>query len=260
MLVSYDTIHGKNYPIACKTYMPESGSVKGIILGVHGFAGDKESSALEAIASVGEKHGFSLRCFDFPAHGASPADESCLTVESCISDLLQMAEICRAEHPDVPKMLFATSYGGFIALNCLDRLEDFSVVFRAPAVSMPERFCEIHGITEEEFESTGYVGCGFERRMRVPYAFYKELKEYSLVNRMFSERFLIIHGDADTVIPVEDIRKFCVQNPGTEPKIVTGADHRFKKCGELDAVVQFAFSFWLKGYEYGQIEQRGNHL
>lgn len=60
MREEYRTIMTDRYPIDCKSYLPD-GQSDGIIIGVHGFAGDKESSALKALAAAAcEK-----RCFAY---------------------------------------------------------------------------------------------------------------------------------------------------------------------------------------------------
>lgn len=39
------------YAVPCKLFMPVGGIVKRVVLGVHGFAGDKESSVLSRLAT-----------------------------------------------------------------------------------------------------------------------------------------------------------------------------------------------------------------
>lgn len=55
------------YEIKCKLFAPDDLEVKHVIVGVHGFAGDKESSMLERLATDCSPNGVALLCFDFPA-------------------------------------------------------------------------------------------------------------------------------------------------------------------------------------------------
>ena len=50
MREEYRTIKTERYPISCKSYIPDIKS-NGVIIGVHGFAGDKESSVLRSLAA-----------------------------------------------------------------------------------------------------------------------------------------------------------------------------------------------------------------
>lgn len=49
------------------------------MIGVHGFAGDKESSMLEKLADSFCLHNSAVITFDFPAHGSSYVGEEMLT-------------------------------------------------------------------------------------------------------------------------------------------------------------------------------------
>lgn len=64
--VSCFSIPQSRYNISCKLYAPSSEVPRLAVLGVHGFGGDKESSALQALGNVLTAHGGALLCFDFP--------------------------------------------------------------------------------------------------------------------------------------------------------------------------------------------------
>lgn len=56
-------------------------------------------------------------------------------------------------------------------------------------------------------------------------------------------RMLIVHGDADQVIPVEDGRSFAAVIPGSRLAIVPGADHNFRGSASLSALLQYVVGF-----------------
>ena len=244
MREEYKTIATERYPISCKSYVSEF-QANGIILGVHGFAGDKESSALKSLAKVSGERGTSLICFDFPAHGASEASDDMLSVKNCIDDLLLMAELCRKEHPNERKFLFATSFGGYIALLCGNKLKDFSIVLRAPAVTMAEHILtDLLNTTPEAFKKAGTIIYGFDRKICLPFSFYEELQKYRIADCVCDNPMLIIHGDIDDVVPYHDIIDFCSCHKNAVLRTVHGADHRFKKAGEIKQVIESAISYW----------------
>ena len=109
--VSCFSIPQSRYNISCKLYAPSSEVPRLAVLGVHGFGGDKESSALQALGNVLTAHGGALLCFDFPAHGASNAADAQLSVEHCKLDLLAAYACLRERFPKAPTGLFATSFG-----------------------------------------------------------------------------------------------------------------------------------------------------
>lgn len=243
--IQYKCITNPDYEIDCKLFLPAGGDVQGIAIGVHGFGGDKESSAISGLAEALCAQGKALICFDFPCHGASTVGEECFTVENCMRDLEYVAEHCRQEYPNVPKYIFATSFGGYITLLCADKLADFKICLRAPAVTMPQHILlDILGVTADEFKAAGVIRCGYERPMLLPYSFYEDLLCHDVFERTYEREMLIIQGDADDVVPLEDIHLFCGAHRMMTLEIIEGADHRFKKPGELEKVIRIAAEYF----------------
>lgn len=226
----------------CKSYLPDDGVVRMAVLAVHGFAGDKESSAIAALASRLCPQGAAVYCFDFPAHGEHSSDD--LSVAACREALVSVAEFMKAEHGAVRKAVFATSFGGYMALRCLDDLTAafgaFSLVLRAPAVKMAETFAQrIAGDDLAVLESGGIIECGFGRKINVCEAFLDELQECD-VCKPYDKTMLVIHGTEDDVVTPSDIDDFVKQNPLVTLARIEGADHRFKGDGEIQLVVEKA--------------------
>ncbi len=253
MKIHYFTLATDRYPIACKMYMPDHDKTHHIVLGVHGFAGDKESSALYALAKELTKRHGQLVCFDWPGHGQSPVDGQSLTVDNCMEDLKYMLAYCRKQFPNHQKYVFATSFGGYITLLCKDALMqadtmEFQTVLRAPAVTMPQLFLSLVGLKNaRQYQSLGSVQCGFpgQRELWVPYLFYEQLQQHDVCKLDYTKQsFLVIHGKKDVTVPYEDVRKFCHERGSMKLHSISGADHRFKKEGQIQEVVQTALHDW----------------
>ena len=229
----------RKYEIICKAFLPKVGDIKTVIIGVHGFAGDKESSMLNKLAEGLVESGAVLICFDFPAHGESPVTESELTVENCKKDLLAVAEYIKEIYPNAQKGIFATSFGGYISLLCYDSLVDFKFVLRAPAITMPSLLLNnVLKICENDFKTQGFIDSGFERKIRLPYSFYTELKEQKdLLNKDFERQIHIFHGDMDDIVPLEVVSNFANKNRNSTLFVIKGAGHRFKNAGEVEIIV-----------------------
>lgn len=229
----------REYEIICKMFIPEKAGVESVIIGVHGFAGDKESSMLNKLAEEVVDGGAALICFDFSAHGESPVNESEFTVENCKKDLLAVAEYINKEFPNTQKSIFATSFGGYISLLCYDMLIEFNYILRSPAITMPELLLNtVLKISADEFKIQGFCNCGFERKIRLPYSFYTELQlQENLMNRDYQRPIYIFHGDRDDIVPPEVVMAFASKHKYTELVWVKGADHRFKNLGEVETIV-----------------------
>lgn len=229
----------RKYEIMCKIFMPENANVKSAIIGVHGFAGDKESSMLNKLAEGVVESGSVLICFDFPAHGESPVNETELTVENCKKDLLAVVEYINDKYPKTQKSIFATSFGGYISLLCYDLLTEFNYILRAPAITMPDLLLNnVLKISAETFKTQEFVDCGFERKIRLPYSFYTELQlQENLLHKDFERPIYIFNGDMDDIVPLELILTFANNHKSTELFLIKGADHRFKNVGEIEKIV-----------------------
>ena len=127
----------RDYEIKCKLFAPEDGEIKQIIVGVHGFAGDKDSSMLRKLGKKLSEMGGALICFDFPCHGESPAGEDLLTVQNCIEDLSFVADHVRKNYPHAKKNIFATSFGGYISLLASESFMILILSFVLPQLLCP---------------------------------------------------------------------------------------------------------------------------
>ena len=231
----------------CKAYMPTEGIAEHAVLAVHGFGGSKESATYSMLAQALCPEGIAVYCFDFPAHGANPLGGEAFTVEACADALLAVARYVHGEHP-ARAGVFATSFGGFMALRCMDGLADalgnFALVLKAPAVKMDETFERV--ILEgrrDLFEAQGFVELDYARPIEVHQAYLDGLKAQSVCVPN-GKPMLVIHGDADTVVTPAHIAEFMECNPFAELARIPGADHEFDGEGQLDMLVQAAREYF----------------
>ena len=268
-----------HYAIPCKYCMPvlKDKPLKGIILGIHGFSGSKESTGLHVLAKKVVPEGYGIVCFDLPAHWKSPAAPEMLTVENAMRDILFMAEECRREFPDLPKYIFATSFGAYLTLLCCKEsrrliaggdkgdkslaaaggekaltpaggaLADYHIILRAPAVTMPEVFLNLLNMTAEEFRTKAPLDCTNDpaRPLPVYYSFYESLMEHSVFDagKETYPPMLVMHGDADEVVPPRDVHRFCDQFPQMDLHVIPGCDHGFTAPGAHEEMCRLAMDF-----------------
>ena len=113
--------------------------------------------------------------FDWPGHGASPVDGAFLTVENCLADLEAVIRTVRGR--GLPLYLFATSFGGFLGVNYVNRNPGvFSrIVLRAPALNMPDLVPLL--LPEEQrriMEDGGTIDFGNGRPLLLDKSFYED--------------------------------------------------------------------------------------
>lgn len=238
----------RDYPIPCKCFEPSDGEVDRVILGIHGFGGSKESGALTMLAEAMRGEKTALVCFDLPAHGESTLDGSSLTVRDAEKDVRFMIGLVQERYPAAKKAVFATSFGAFLALSCADVLRDWVMVLRAPAIAMPTVLLEnVLRLTAEQFRAIGSVRCPFARPIDLSYACYEELLSTVSSVQAVDRSMLIVHGDADEVVPLSSAQAYARLHDGVTLRVIEGANHRFQADGTLQTAIDVS-----KGYLLGE--------
>ena len=231
------------------------------LLCLHGFAGDKYSTVIEAVAKDRCRAGFRCVTFDWPGHGDSTADSSMLTIENCLADLDAVVKHLRPAAAAVPSgstpaplFCFATSFGGYLAmLDYRRHPEHFDrILLRSPALRMGK---VLRSFLDEDhmrrFRDGEALNFGFDRPLFLHYDFLSDLETpdhdaFLPLAGIGRSPIAIIHGDADDVVPVTDSLRFAEDNH-LPIRIVKGADHRYKKPGELEQIIDFAAEIFPAG-------------
>lgn len=235
-------IHGQNgYNISCHFSIPAGADH--IVIALHGFCGDMESSCIGLLEQNINKMGLGLVRFDWPAHGVSEATGKQLTVSNCLRDLDTVIHKVISDYPEAKLSVFATSFGGYIALLYYSNHRDIfnQVILRSPAIRMYDILTGtlLDDSLKQELKAKRCFTCGFERMMTVPLVFVNELREKDVFagyeNRKLPD-VTIIHGDQDDVVPLTDSADFA-RIHGCRLHVVKGADHRYKNPGELEKVI-----------------------
>lgn len=243
------TISWNDLPIPCKIYEPEFSEVDQVIIGVHGFGGDKESSVLKAVAEEMFFYRTALIAFDFPAHGESPVTSRDLTLDNCQGVLLAVAARVKELFPGVSKFgIFATSFGAYTTLLAIDGLKEelgrFKLVLRCPAVRMNKTFLKIARTDDAGLKKKGRIICGYERKMELGYSFFEQLQANNAVAD-HDMPMMILQGDQDELVDVEDVEFFRLLNSKASLVMIPGATHRFNHEGDLDMIVDLARDWFL---------------
>lgn len=235
--------------VPCKIYDPDCGPIRRVLIGVHGFCGDKDSSV---IAAVAEEMGFyqtATISFDLPGHGESPLPGRSLNLENCHRSLMTAVDLARELYPAAEEWcIMATSYGAYITLLAMDELKDLlghiKLTLRAPAVRMAETFLTMARCSQEQLLKKGRVVCGFGKKMEIPYSFYEELAIHNAMAN-YDMPMMILQGDQDDIVLPRDVEFFRLLNEQAKLVMFPGTDHRFKGEGELDMIVDLARDWFL---------------
>ena len=236
------TIPQGEFELPMKVYEPDFGSVTRCVVAVHGLCGHKDSHVLQSISEEMGIFGAATVRFDLPCHGESPMTERELSLDNCHAAILTAARWAQENYPDVPKCVFATGFGAFLTTHCLEALRiilgDVRLVMQTPEFRMSQSLLALKDLTEPALRKMGrvFVGRPGDRRIEVTYGFYEELRGATTYAE-YDMPMLLIHGECDEVVPLEDVARFHRINEQAKLVIIPGADHQFRGAGQWDMVV-----------------------
>ncbi len=236
------TIPQGEFDLPMKVYEPDFGSVTRCVVAVHGLCGHKDSHVLQSISEEMGIFGAATVRFDLPCHGESPMTERELSLDNCHAAILTAARWAQENYPDVPKCVFATGFGAFLTTHCLDALRiilgDVRLVMQTPDFRMSQSLLALNGLTESALRKMGRVIMGRpgDRKIEVTYGLYEELRS-AMTYAEYDMPMLLIHGEYDEAVPLEDVARFHRINEQAKLVVIPGADHQFRGAGQWDMVV-----------------------
>ena len=227
--------------IPCKLSVPDDGKIRRVVLGVHGLGGSARDDIQVNISQEMEMFYSATVRFDFPCHGDSPVLDETLHLSGCRESLLAVARFIREEFPEVEDLcIFATGFGAYVTLTCLEELVQMpgkiKLVVQTPSVMMHETLLAMKRINRETFWALDRVTFRASRPFDVTYSFYEELAE-NIVLTTQPIPMLILHGEDDAYISMEDIQHFNRINDHSKLVIIPGTSHRFLEEGAWDMVL-----------------------
>ncbi len=238
----------KNFKIsglAATLYLP-SETPKEMVIGIHGFAGDKESSVLIALAKELAEDNITMLTYDLPCHSENISDKP-LNLKECIDSVNEAYKYVKSNYGDLDISFFATSFGAYILLNFLsdNDVECKNIILRAPAIFMHKTLTDNimpeFKYTLSDLETPKEFGYNYP--VYVDKTFYNDLVNQKLDERYISKHFLnVIQGKKDNVVSPKDNAEFFENKCSGNYNIYyfENADHRFKNPGELDEIIKIS--------------------
>ncbi|MBF0563479.1 MAG: alpha/beta hydrolase [Alphaproteobacteria bacterium] len=118
-----------------RSWLPENGPPKAIILALHGF--NDYSNAFDAPGRYLAKHGIAVYAYDQRGFGQAPDHGLWPGTENLVNDLKDAAKIIQTRHPGIPFYLLGESMGGAVVMAATTRPAPprfDGIILSAPAV------------------------------------------------------------------------------------------------------------------------------
>ena len=228
--LTVDGDHGKLAAILQKPLL-QPGQKCPLAVLCHGFGGNMDTQMFELIADSLQANGIASIRFDFNGHGASEGDFQDMTVPNEIEDAKKVVDYARSLPYVSTVALVGHSQGGVVAAMVAGELGAdviSAVALLAPAAVLRDDAIRgsAFGKMYDPLDLPEYVDL-FGRKLGRNYlktAF--SLPIYETADR-YQGPALIVHGNADRVVPYTYGLRFHQQWPGSQYVLLEYFDHGF---------------------------------
>lgn len=231
-----------------KIFLPKSSEKKKYptVIYSHGFGGSYEYGVDYAKALA--KKGYAVYCFDFcggspdSRSSGSTLDMSIFTEQKDLEAVIKSLK--KKKYVDKKNIfLFGTSQGGAVsAITAAKHQKEIrGLILFYPAFVLVDH-------AKEEFKSVDEIPDKyFFMWMEVGKTYFKDLLDYDIYEdiKAYKKRVLIVHGDADDIVPLSYSRKAVKAYSSADLKVIKGAGHGFDGTDD-DKAVRYILSYLKK--------------
>lgn len=193
----------------------------------HGMESSKESEKLVALGRALAQKGVLALRFDFACAGESNGKFEEITYSGEVLDLKAAFNHIR-QYPARNIGILGSSMGGTVALLFAAEEPRVANLVTIAAPFHPEKITD-KLLTREEVENWRRLGHILYHGRRINVSLLDDLKQIDVPGaaKKISCPVLILHGDADETVPVEEAEELYAQLRGPKKiRILKGADHR----------------------------------
>ena len=227
---------------------PTSGKESPIVVLCHGFSTSKDGRTYVNLERILSKKSISTFRFDFFGHGESEGQFEDITVSEAVDDVL--SAVLFLKQSGYSRIgLIGSSFGGMASIIAAPKTDDLYIL----ALKSPLSDYMSKPLTQEDknklktWKEKGFVEVsdsdGQSRRLN--YSFFEDASKtngYTYAQKIKIPT-LIVHGDRDETIPVEQSIKSANLIKNCRLEIIDGADHTYSNTKDfqrmLDLISQF---------------------
>lgn len=220
-----------------KLYTPKKDGACPTVIFSHGYNGC--NSDFESACSFLAKNGFNAYAYDFcggSTRSKSSGSSTDMTLFTEKSDLLAVIDHMKTlDNVDKDRLyLLGGSQGGMVsALAAEERIDSIKgMVLFFPAFNIPDDWRGNFKSDSDIPETYDFWGLTLGK------SFFTSIRDFYTFDNIgkFNKNVLIIHGDKDVIVPVENAQKASTVYPNVELVILPGEGHGFSADGNKTAM------------------------
>lgn len=227
---------------------PTSLKDKPVIVLCHGFSTSKDGRTYVRLEEILNNSGISTLRFDFFGHGESEGKFEELTLSEAIDDIQKAIKLLKdAGYTKIG--LFGSSFGGMASIVTASDTHDLYVLALKSPVSDYLGIL-LARISEQELKDWKKDGVihftGTEsEHLKLNYSFFEDTTNISAYDmaRKIKIPTLIVHGNKDETVPVEQSKKTADLIENCQLKIIEGGDHTYSKAQDFEKLLDLVSKF-----------------
>ncbi len=225
---------------------PTNNLKKLIIIICHGHHSHKNRPSITSISLLLNKKDVSTFRFDFYGHGESEGKFENATISEAVDDILQAIDyLKKLGYKKIG--LFGSSFGGISSIMAASKSKDlYLLVLRSPVCNYEE--VERGRKSEKEIELWKKNGSRIydnNPNIKINYIFFEDFKNndgYKVAPKI-KVPTLIVHGDKDITVPIQQSLKISKLIPNCKLIIVKDADHTYSNMNHFKQMVKTVTEF-----------------
>jgi alpha/beta superfamily hydrolase len=227
---------------------PTSKKEKPIIILCHGFSTSKEGRTYVRLEEILNDKGISTFRFDFFGHGESEGKFEDITTFEAVDDVQNAIKFLKVSgYKRIG--LVGSSFGGMASIIAASKSNALYVLALKSPVS--DYTALIHSRVDEQdikaWKEKGIIdvtGVDDETR-RLKYSFYEEAEKVKVYEAAKNIKIptLIVHGDEDETVPIEQSRKTASLIQNCRLEIIESADHTYSDTAHFEKMLDLISEF-----------------
>lgn len=224
---------------------PTDSKEKPIILLCHGLSTGKDGRTYIRLEKILNKNKISTFRFDFYGHGESEGKFENVTISEAIEDIKSGLRLLKEK--GYKKIgLFASSFSG-IASMIIASETDYLFVYalKSPVSNYEEKYLNSKEL--KKWKERGYKTYmrWDEKEIKLKYNFFKDAVKYNgyEIARKIKIPTIIVHGEDDKTVPVEQSKKIANLIPNCRLEILEDTDHQYSKKEKFEKMLKLISDF-----------------
>jgi esterase/lipase len=240
--------------------IPNTSIGKLIVIFAHGHSSSKNTKNYIVLKDILNKEGITTFRIDLRGHGESEGNFEETKVSDAANDILDAIEYVKSL--GYQKIgLIGSSFGAISSIMAASKTQDLSfLALKSPVVNYKDKYHDLEGkdfVHEWKKNGERDYDASEGKVLKLKYTFYEDAIQNNGYEAALNIHIptLIVHGDKDESVPVNQSLKLSKIIPDSKLVIVKGSDHRYTNESHAQEMLKSFADFII-----GEVKNQSGHF